>query len=145
MVRSLASVLLACSLFAPSPAQCVSRSGSCAGGATMVCGTTPRIGTTVLFCAQTACQPSTNALFFGLCSNAIPLPPGLACFNCTTCQLWVNPILVVQPWPGIQCFGVAVPNNPSLVGGTLCLQNACLYQQTRCACLSNGLQVTLQR
>lgn len=148
MSSRLSSLLLALvaavAWLAPAPrAQCTNLSGFCAGGANINCQTPPRIGTTWLINASMACQPSPNAMLFGTCSNSIPIG-GLACFNCTTCSLWLNPIAATIGWPGIFSLGIPIPNNLAFVGAQFCVQNVCAPSVT-CVCLSNGVQVAVQR
>jgi hypothetical protein len=146
MLRLASALLLGPVLLAAGArAQCTNLSGSCIGGANINCQTPPRIGTTWLINAGQACPPSPNAMLFGTCGPAASIGGlGLACFNCTTCALWLHPIVGVVGWPGIFSLGIPIPNNASLAGGMFCVQNVCAPAAT-CVCLSNALQVTVLR
>jgi hypothetical protein len=60
--------------------------------------------------------------------------------------LHVLRIAYALPWLGGSgaCVGSPIPNNPNLVGSSLCMQNVCVLPPPgSCTCLSNTTRVTI--
>ena len=143
LARRLALALVALSSLLPG--QCIHLANGCGTVPRIACNsaTPPRIGTTWLIDATNACQPSTNVMLFGTCSlNAFTFTVPVTCLSCPSCNLHVLPIITSIRWPGTFSLGIGIPANAALVGGQFCIQNACV---TTCGCLSNVIQVTIQR
>jgi hypothetical protein len=148
MASRLLSILLVVLLLTTAAAsQCTPFGFGCpgSGGGGINCGTTPRIGTTHLLCAQPACSTSTSVMLIGVCGGPLTFGPPLACFNCPRCNLDLSLIAFTVVWPGIFCLGLPIPNDARLIGVTFCAQNVCAYPTSRCLCLSNTIQIKLVR
>ena len=93
----------------------------CPGQGAPVCGTPPVIGTNFIVRCAPSCFPSiAQTILIGVPSSTpfvFPFPPA-----CTPgCVVACLPVAVISG-PGVT---LAIPNNPSLIGLTLCMQCAC--------------------
>ncbi|HLU37879.1 MAG TPA: hypothetical protein VK081_00745 [Planctomycetota bacterium] len=134
-------------------AQCTPIGPGCStSGMNLACGA-PRIGMnwsigeqSATVCGGSAVTPAPILTVLGMCSvPGLPFHPPLACTECGGCELNVFPIdfMLQWSWPP-RTIHFPIPNNPWLVGASLCLQNACLDTTRFCFCLSGAAQVVIQ-
>lgn len=124
-MRSLVLILcavVALALVTDTRGQCSVVSGTgCPGQNAPICGTPPVIGTNFVFRCAPSCFPSiSQSILLGVPTTTpftLSFPP--ACVP--GCIVGCLP-LAVLPGPGAT---LAIPNNPSLIGLTLCVQCAC--------------------
>jgi len=99
----------------------------------LTCVTPPSIGTS--FRLHNGVSPGFISL--GLCLSA---PYVLA--GCLTAYAWTIP-LVLFPFAAGQDVVIPVPNDPQLIGASVCLQGVSAYT-TGCLLLSEGVRATVQ-
>jgi hypothetical protein len=124
---------------------------------TLICTDVPTIGN-ANFAINTIvqCNPGPPLLLIGPCLPApiaVPGPYGTNGFcgpSAAGCFAYVGPSIFLA-LPGTPSalgfwFALPIPNDPSLIGGTVCVQevNFCILFVGQCLAVSNGMSITVQ-
>lgn len=151
-MRFLFSTLLLAFAVSTAPAQCVAYGNPCtSSGMLAVCSSSPTVGSAWTIgersgaaCGYGTATPGTMFTLIGSCFQpGLPMDPPTTCAACGGCSLHVLPIMGVftWSWPPRTTI-INIPNDPRLVGGTLCMQDVCVDASASCICISPALQVT---
>ena len=156
-MRVLVTLAAFAALVAANPvvtAQCVPVGSGCpASGMDLTCSAPPTIGTTwnigernASICGGTVANPAPMFTMFGGCfPTGIPLPPPLACPSCVGCFVHAFPeyFTLQWSWPP-RTLSLPIPNDPGLIGATMCMQSYCGDMAAGCVCTGNAWQITIQ-
>ncbi len=168
-MRTLLIAMAAASLVAGVQAQCTNLATPGLNGCgnstpfgipTIMCGGSPTVGNAAFaVTGTTPCQTTVPVLLIGTCLPApilITGPFGAGGFcgpSMAPCLAFVGPTIyaavlgAVQAPPNIWIYALPIPNDPTIQGATVCIQqaNLCAFAiGGQCLGASQGISVTLQ-
>ncbi|HEU5395335.1 MAG TPA: hypothetical protein VFV36_11130, partial [Candidatus Methylomirabilis sp.] len=123
------------------------------------CAGTPTLGNAAFsVTANTACQSTVPILLIGPCiPGSIPITgpfgaggfcgPGMSfCHRFVALPIYAAVLGAVLTPPFLWTFALPIPNDPTIQGATVCVQevNLCPLTTGQCIGASNGISVTLR-
>ena len=141
----LAALVLFAVLPAAATAQCnpVPGTGCSPTALPVQCGGTGQIGTPMKFACLNNGRTNLQLLLAGGCVPPFPLPGAVACVT-GPCSIGVGPQIIAIPMAaGGGSIGATVPNDPNLVGQSVCLQCADVILSSAGACVAPGGAVSI--
>jgi len=147
LARSLVTVAAAAVLTSLAAAQnpCTPVSGSgCPGATPPSCTGSVAIGSTLdIICISSGRSAIAQTVFLGACApTPVQLPMPLTC-GVNPCNLVVRLTGFLAINTGFQTLSVPIPNNPLLIGQTLCFQCLELLSPPGCIQVSEAMSVTI--
>ncbi len=125
-------------------AQCtpIPGTGCPTGSLPVQCGGTAMIGQQMKFGCPNSGRAAQQLLLAGPCGPTWSLP-GVSCTG-TNCAMAVGPTGIIAIPTGFSSIVATVPNNPALIGRSLCLQCVDVISGPGglCLAMSEGVQVT---